>query len=98
MLKHNINQNIRYKRKDMKHAVALAYDKDKDESPVVVASGAGDIAQRIIEAAKESDIPIYEDETAAALLSQLELGQEIPIELYEIVAEIFAYILQKTSK
>ena len=97
MLKHNINRDINYKRKDMKNAVALAYDKDKDQSPVVVASGAGHIAQRIIEVAQESGVPIYEDETAAALLSQLELGEEIPVELYEVVAEIFAYILKKTT-
>lgn len=97
MLKHNVNRKIEYKRKDIKNAVALAYDEDKDQSPVVVASGAGHIAQRIIDLAQESGVPIYEDETAASLLSQLELGQEIPVELYEVVAEIFAYILKKTS-
>lgn len=92
-----MNSKIKYKRKDIKNAVALAYDKDKDQSPVIVASGSGHIAQRIIEVANQSGIPIHEDDTATALLSQLELGQEIPIELYEVVAEIFAYILKKTS-
>ncbi len=85
-----------YNSKERKNAVALSYDQEKNTSPVIVASGAGYVADRIIEVADKAGIPVYRDETATGLLSQLELGQEIPPELYQVAAEIFAHIL-KTS-
>ncbi len=96
MSKHNNYRRLSYNDKEIKNAVALSYDENKDTSPVIVASGAGYIAERIIEVANKAGIPICRDETAAGLLSQLELGQEIPSELYQVVSEIFAYII-KTS-
>lgn len=80
----------------LKKAVALAYDADVNNAPLVVASGSGYIAEKIVETADKAGIPVYQDDTAATLLTQLELGQEIPFELYEVVAQIFTYVI-KTS-
>jgi len=75
-----------------KQAVALSYDETKDPAPKVVAKGIGDVAKEIIEIAKENNIPIQEDPTLVEMLSELEINQTIPEELYEVVAEIFAFI------
>ncbi|WP_458413916.1 FlhB-like flagellar biosynthesis protein [Schinkia sp. CFF1] len=82
-------RNDRLKKKE---AVALSYDSAKDYAPKVVAKGKGDVAERILEKAKEFDIPIQEDPTLVELLGRLEMNQTIPEELYKIVAEIFAFI------
>ena len=62
-------------------------------SPVVVASGMGYLAERMIEVAAESGVPIYEDNSLATMLSQLALGQEIPDALYQAIVEIYVYFL-----
>lgn len=80
--------------KKRQSAIALAYDKDHDGAPLVVATGAGYLAEKIIDTADKLGIPVYKDETSATLLSQLDLGQEIPAELYQIVATIYASILK----
>ncbi|MDT8859043.1 EscU/YscU/HrcU family type III secretion system export apparatus switch protein [Alkalihalobacillus sp. MEB130] len=75
-----------------KHAVALRYQPETDLSPQVIGSGKGFMAEEIIKKAKEHKIPIQEDKALVELLSQLEVNQAIPTELYEVVAEIFAFI------
>jgi flagellar biosynthesis protein len=70
-------------------AIALQYD--GENAPIVTASGEGDIAEEIIRIAKEHGVPLREDMMLAALLSELELGEEIPPLLYRIVAEVIAY-------
>lgn len=75
-------------------AVALKYNPDKDNAPVVVASGGGHVAQKILEIAGQNGVPIYQDNSAAALLARFEPGQQVPPDLYQIIAEIYAYILQ----
>jgi len=74
-----------------KTAVALRYLKE-DSAPRIIASGHGKIAQKIIEIAQENDIPIYEDPEVVEMLARLEVGIEIPSELYEVVAEILAFV------
>ena len=74
-----------------KIAVALQYD-PSEEAPKVIASGKGLIADRILENAKEADVPVYEDEGLAKTLSKLELGETIPPELYGVVAEILVFV------
>lgn len=76
-----------------KKAVALKYDPQKNEAPVIVASGMGYMAERITEAAMDSGIPIYEDDSLATLLSQMKLGASIPQELYQAIVEIYIYFL-----
>ena len=73
-------------------AVALAYSPDKDVAPRVVASGSGKIAEKIIALARQHDIPMVEDPALAAALATVNLGEEIPPELYLVVAEVLAYI------
>jgi flagellar biosynthesis protein len=70
-------------------AIALQYD--GENAPIVTASGEGDIAEEIIRIAKEHGVPLREDMMLAALLSELELGEEIPPLLYRVVAEVIAY-------
>ncbi|MDF2511523.1 MAG: hypothetical protein K0S04_1389 [Herbinix sp.] len=74
-----------------KTAVALSYDQE-DQAPKVIASGKGYVADRIIERAKEADIPLHKDEKLANSLSKLEIGDMIPPELYEVVAEVLAFV------
>lgn len=73
-------------------AVALKYD-GTDTAPVIVATGLGYMAERIVQTALEQDVPVYEDTSLATLLSRLELGEEIPPELYQLVVDIYVYFL-----
>lgn len=75
-----------------KTAVGLRYDQKKDFAPVVVAKGLGIVAENIIGVAKESNIPVYEDETLANQLSSLQIGFQIPYDLYEVVAQVLIFI------
>ena len=77
-----------------KKAVALRYDIDKNIAPVIVASGVGHMAEKIIEIARENQVPIYEDTSLTTILTQLELGSEIPEELYKAVVDIYVYFLR----
>lgn len=81
----------RHKRKE---AVALSYDPNSSEAPKVIAKGKGKIAENIVEKAKEHDIPIQEDPSMIEILSQLNIDESIPEELYKAVSEVFAYIYQ----
>ena len=65
-----------------KKAVALTYEEDKQNAPVIEASGMGYMAEKIVEIAAENGVPGYEDDSLATVLTQLELGSEIPEELY----------------
>ena len=76
-------------------AVALHYD--KTGAPRVVAKGKGTIGARIVELAREHDIPIEENEVLAGALSNVELGDEIPTELYKAVAEVLVFVLRLTK-
>lgn len=74
-----------------KQAIALEYNPEED-APKVIASGRGKLAERIIEKAQESDVPIHRDDKLADTLSRLEIGDMIPPELYEVVAEILIFV------
>lgn len=76
----------------VKTAVALGYDPNEDGAPKVIASGKGALAEKIIEQAKENKIPVHEDDKLADTLSRLEIGEMIPPELYEVVAEILVFV------
>ena len=76
----------------VKTAVALGYDPNEDGAPVVIASGKGALAEKIIEQAQENKIPVHEDSKLADTLSKLEIGEMIPPELYEVVAEILVFV------
>ena len=70
-------------------AVALKYEVDQDKAPMIIASGYGEIAQRIIHIGEKHGIPIYQDDQASSILCMLKLGQSIPEELYQLIATIY---------
>ena len=74
-----------------KSAIALEYNPD-EEAPKVIASGRGHLADKIIDKAQEYDIPVHQDEKLAISLSNLEIGEYIPKELYQVVAEVLVYV------
>lgn len=78
-------------RKKVKQAIALSYDPAED-APKVIASGKGALAERIIEKAKEAEVPVHRDDKLADTLSRLDIGDMIPPELYEVVAEILVFV------
>lgn len=84
-------------KRDIKKAVALNYDENL-KAPEVVATGQGIIAEKILEMAAASGVPIKEDPVLVDALSQLDLGQEIPPELYTVVAEILIFIMKMDKK
>ena len=73
-------------------AIALEYNPDESEAPKVIASGKGLVADKIIEEAKKADVPVHKDSKLAGTLSKLEIGEMIPPELYEVVAEILVFV------
>ena len=75
----------------IKTAVALSYDPEED-APKVIASGKGALAEKIIEKAKEANVAVHQDDKLAETLSRLEIGEMIPPELYEVVAEILVFV------
>ena len=79
-------------KRKIRHAIALEYDPNNDNAPKVVASGQGIRADKIVETAKENKVPVHKDSKLADTLSRLEVGQEIPPELYEVVAEILVFV------
>lgn len=74
-------------------AVALKYNPNKSSAPVVIASGCGHIANKVVEIAEESGIPVYKDDSLAVMLSQLDVGSEIPEELFSSIVDIYIYFL-----
>lgn len=77
--------------KKLRQAIALEYNPEED-APRVIASGRGILADKIIEKAQENDVPIHRDDKLADTLSRLEIGEMIPPELYEVVAEILIFV------
>jgi flagellar biosynthesis protein len=77
-------------------AVALHYD--GGGAPRLVAKGGGEVAERILEVAREHGVPLHEDPALARALARLELGEEIPRALYQAVAEVLAFALRLSGK
>lgn len=76
-----------------KAAVALKYNPDMNYAPVVVASGLGELAKKIVGIADANGVPVYRDDSTAAMLVMLNAGESVPPELYQIVATIYAEIV-----
>jgi len=84
--------------KSQEKAVALRYNLEEDQAPVVVAKGRGFIAEQIKELARASGVPLKEDKELADYLMALDLYEQIPPELYAVVAEVLAYIYSMNNK
>ena len=85
-------KEIKKVKKEIKHAAALQYMPGSDNAPKVIATGKGELAERIVDKAKENDVPVYQDKNLAKTLSALGIGEEIPPEIYEVVAEILIFV------
>jgi flagellar biosynthesis protein len=84
-------------KKYIRKAIALKYDRKKDDAPKVTAKGKGKVAEKIIELAKKHDIPIKDDPDLVEVLSSLDINQEIPSEIYAAVAELLAFVYSLNS-
>ncbi len=82
---------------ETQQAAALRY-RPEDGAPIIVASGMGHLAEKIVEVAEDSGVPVYEDSSLATVLTQMELGREIPEELYHAVVDIYLYFLNFDPK
>ena len=80
-----------YNDKKQKTAVALGFEPG-DEAPKILATGKGHVAEKIIEGARQNDIPVHRDPKLAKTLSELEFGEYIPPELYEVVIQVLMYV------
>lgn len=85
-------------KKSLSMAAALQYTPDSDNAPRLIAYGKGDIAEAIVKVAKENEIPLHQDQALVQLLSHLEIGNEIPEEAYQVVAEILAFVYSLSLK
>ena len=81
-----------YDNENMKKAVALRTDKE-GSSPIVIASGLGPVAERIVKTALDNSVPVYEDSTLVTILSQVKLSGKVPDELYQSIIEIYMYLI-----
>lgn len=79
-------------------AVAIVYDDKKTMAPKVVASGKGLLAERIIETAREAGVHVHEDPNLVELLSKVPIGDEIPVELYQTVAEVLSFVYRVNER
>jgi len=76
-----------------RRAVALKYDVNKNNAPVVIASGSGYIADKVVEIAEENGVPVYKDDSLSVMLSQLDIGSGVPEELFNSIVDIYIYFL-----
>ena len=81
-----------------KRAAAISYNQEHDDAPVLAAFGQGYVAERIIASAMESDVPIVEEPSTADLLSKVSVGDEIPQEMYEVVANLLIFVAELDRK
>jgi len=83
--------------KKIKKATAIKYEQGYDV-PIVTAAGIGYIADRILQKAEESNVTIVKNEELANLLSNVDIGSEIPVELYDAIAKVIAYVMDIDSQ
>jgi len=84
--------------KSDKKAAALKYEPGQDFAPVVIASGYGTAAEQIINIAEKTGIPVYRDDSVSSMLCMLDVGKNIPPDLYEIIAKVYCSILSTAAK
>ena len=79
-------------------AVAIVYDEKESDAPKVVASGKGLVAEKIIATAREAGIHIRQDANLVEVLAKVPIGEEIPVDLYQTVAEVLAFVYRTNEK
>jgi len=91
LIKQNELYGISQKKREMKQAVAVSYTPG-ERAPKILATGKGELAERIIQTGKKNNVPFYKDDKLSQTLSKLNIGDMIPPELYEVVAEILVFV------
>jgi len=81
-----------------KKAIAITYDRERGDAPLVVASGQGNMAEQIIKVAREAGLEITQDADLAEVLAKVPVGTEVPVELYQAVAEVLAFVYRVNNK
>ena len=81
-----------------KKVVALKYEENGTSAPKIIAKGKGPIAEKIMEKAKEFDIPIFQNKALAESLLNLDVDEQIPPNLYKAVAEVFVWLMKSEKK
>lgn len=81
-----------------KRAAAIRYDPDADDVPVMTAFGEGHLAEKIVSVARETGVPVMPDPSLASMLSKMSVGDEIPEELYEVVAKVLIFVSETDRK
>lgn len=89
---------MKKQKKDIKKAAVLKYNPSSDEAPVLTAKGKGRIAEKLIETAARHGVPVQEDASLVEILSTIEVEQQIPPELYHLVAEILSFIYRADKR
>lgn len=79
-------------KKEIERAVALLYEKEIHNAPIIISKGEKLLAKRMIEIAKKNKVPIVSDEDTVKELMHLEIGEEIPYSVYEAVSIILKYV------
>lgn len=79
-------------------AAALKYDAQSDGAPYIVALGQGYVARRMVEAARENHVQVVQDQKLSSVLQKMSVGDEIPEELYRVVAEILVFVNNMDAK
>jgi len=79
-------------------AAALKYNAQEDNAPYIVALGKGYVAQRMVESARENSIQVVQDQKLSSVLQKMSVGDEIPEELYKVVAEILIFVNNMDTK
>jgi len=79
-------------------AVALKYKVYEDNAPKILAKGKGEIAKKIIEKAKKYDVPLFQNETLANMLLDVDVGEEVPPQMYKAVVEVFVWLYKLEEK
>ncbi|MGE5399260.1 MAG: EscU/YscU/HrcU family type III secretion system export apparatus switch protein [Ignavibacteriales bacterium] len=87
-----------YNSKYRKGAIALGYKMDSDAAPKVIAKGSGELAQKIIDVARENKIFISEDPLLFDSLYKLDVGDEVPAKLYQVIAELLAFVYRVNNQ
>ncbi len=85
-------------RRGPRSAVAVRYDLQKDRAPRIVAKGKGDLAARMLEIARQHNVPVREDPELIEALAKLDIQEEIPPELYQVMAEVLTFIYRVNKK
>jgi flagellar biosynthesis protein len=83
---------------NLNKAVALKYEPERGSAPTIIAKGQGSVADEILRRAQENGVPVQEDPSLVEVLSKLDLNQEIPPELYQLVAEVLSFVYRSDRR